>query len=269
MLMCPFSRTHARWLCLDAREHSGSINRIQSLSGIRRNHGVRAAVDRHAEYSRKRASAARREKRLLVSDNSNPPLLLLARKRGIAQTRSAIAPSLLLMAPERFQMRRIAHSFAATAAIMLMTDRATSADAIPQHSCAAIQWNSQFLSAYPKAAAACRHVVVRNGIQFAEFEGIVSQVNHDVIQVEISDVAGIPLSTIAFLTGKDGHVVIDETGKQVNTLVRGDRLTFWIREGRFGVSPTLKDQPMLIVRPERVEQLIENLGLPEHFIDLR
>ncbi len=166
-------------------------------------------------------------------------------------------------------MRRIAHTLAATAAIMLMTDRTTSADAIPQHSCAAIQWNSQFLSAYPKAAAACRQVVVRNGIQFAEFEGIVSQVNHDVIQVEISDVAGIPLSTIAFLSGKDGQVVLDETGTQVNTLKRGDHLTFWIREGRFGVSPTLKDHPMLIIRPERVEQLIENLGLPEHFIDLR
>jgi hypothetical protein len=125
------------------------------------------------------------------------------------------------------------------------------------------------LSAYPTAAAACRQVVVRNGIEFAEFKGIVSQVNHDVIQVQISDVAGLPLSTIVFLTGKDGHVVIDETGKQVSTLVRGDQLTFWIREGRFGVSPTLKDHPMLIVSPERVEQLIENLGLPEHFIDLR
>jgi hypothetical protein len=204
-----------------------------------------------------------------MSDNSNPTLLLLARKRGIAQTRSAITPSLLLMSTEHFQVRRIAHTLAATAAIMLMTDRATSADAIPQHSCAAIQWNSQFLSAYPKAAAACRLVVVRNGIQFAEFKGIVSQVNHDVIQVEISDVAGIPLSTIAFLSGKDGQVVIDETGKQVNTLTRGDHLTFWIREGRFGVSPTLKDHPMLIVPPARVEQLIENLGLPEHFIDLR
>jgi hypothetical protein len=119
------------------------------------------------------------------------------------------------------------------------------------------------------AAAACRKVTIVNGVEFAEFRGIIVQVNDDVIQVRVSDVMGTPISKIVFLTGKDGQVVVNPAGKAVSHLERGDRLTFWIREGQFGVSPTLKDHPMLIVRPERAEELIENLGLPDHFIDLR
>ncbi len=140
---------------------------------------------------------------------------------------------------------------------------------VPDHSCATIQWNPLFVQAYPMAAAACRKVTEVNGVQFAEFQGVIEQVNNDVIQVRVSDVMGTPISRIVFLTGKDGQVVVNPAGKAVSNLERGDRLTFWIREGQFGVSPTLKDHPMLIVRPERAEELIENLGLPDHFIDLR
>jgi hypothetical protein len=110
---------------------------------------------------------------------------------------------------------------------------------------------------------------LRDGVQYAEFDGTISHVNHDVVQVDVSDAVGMPLSTITFLTGRDGMVVIDNSGKAVGNLARGDHLTFWIREGRYGLSPTLKDRPMLIVEPARTEELIENLGLPEHFIDLR
>lgn len=89
------------------------------------------------------------------------------------------------------------------------------------HTCAAIRWNPQFLAAYPTAAAACRDVVRVNGVAFAEFRGTILQVNHDVVQVEVSDVAGIGISTIAFLTGKDGQVVIDGAGRTVSSLKRG------------------------------------------------
>ena len=119
------------------------------------------------------------------------------------------------------------------------------------------------------APAACRGVTVKSGLDFAVFKATVTQVNHDVIQVNVLDVMGTPISTIAFLMGRDGEVVVDPEGKPVSSLKRGDRLTFWIREGVFGVSPTLQDHPMLIVKPGRVEELIENLGLPDHFIDLR
>ncbi len=37
---------------------------------------------------------------------------------------------------------------------------------------------------------------------------------------------------------------------RVSDLKVGDQLTFWVREGQFGVSPTLIDQPMKIIKPE-------------------
>ncbi len=156
-----------------------------------------------------------------------------------------------------------------TTVCLVTGERATAAPRSLARTCATIQWSPDFLKSYPTAAAACRGIAVKRGIEFAEFRGTVSQVNHDLVQVNVLDIAGMPISTIAFLMGKDGQVVIDRQGKKVNDLERGDQLTFWIREGLFGVSPTLKDHPMLLVRPENVEELIENLGLPQHFIDLR
>jgi len=139
--------------------------------------------------------------------------------------------------------------FAVTSSSLIASVSAASKDDESGHSCATIRWNPVFLDAYPTAAAACRKVEVVNGIQFAEFRGTISQVNHDVVQVEISNVVGTPISTIAFLTGRDGQIVIDPKGKTISDLKRGDELTFWIREGRFGVSPHFTDHPMLIVRP--------------------
>jgi hypothetical protein len=163
-------------------------------------------------------------------------------------------------------MKRLTMSLLCAAAAVM---HPLNARAALKQSCSSIEWNPQFLESYPTAPAACRGVVNRGGIEIAEFKGTVSQVDHDVVQVKVSDVMGTPISTIVFLTGRDGQVVINRWGKTVATLRSGDRLTFWIREGLFGVSPTLTDHPMLLVRPERAEELIENRGLPDHFLDLK
>jgi hypothetical protein len=76
------------------------------------------------------------------------------------------------------------------------------------------------LKDYPTAPAACRNVTVKDGVKYATFNGKVAKVGHDYVQVEVKD------------------------------LKVGDHLTFWVREGRFGISPTLTDQPMSIVKPE-------------------
>ena len=42
-------------------------------------------------------------------------------------------------------------------------------------------------------------------------------------------------------------------GEQVETvkdLKVEDKLTFWVREGQFGVSPTLSEKPMKIIKPD-------------------
>jgi hypothetical protein len=120
----------------------------------------------------------------------------------------------------------------------------------PANSCANIQWNSAFLKEMPKAAAACREVTVKDGVKFAKFNGKVSKVGNNFVQVEVSDVADIPISTIAFQTGVGGRITLNDKIIQVADLRLGDKLTFWVHEGQFGISPTLTDQPMSIIKPE-------------------
>jgi hypothetical protein len=120
----------------------------------------------------------------------------------------------------------------------------------PQESCSAIEWSPAFLKEYPKAPAACREVTVKDGVKFAKFNGKVSKVGHHFVQVEISDVADIPISTIAFEIGTGGRITMGDTVEKVKDLKVGDTLTFWVREGQFGISPTLTDQPMAIIKPE-------------------
>jgi len=120
----------------------------------------------------------------------------------------------------------------------------------PANSCANIQWNPAFLKEMPKAAAACREVTLKDGIKFARFNGKVSKVGHSFVQVEVSDVADIPISTIAFQTGVGGRITLGDKIIKVADLRLGDKLTFWVHEGQFGISPTLTDQPMSIIKPE-------------------
>jgi hypothetical protein len=120
----------------------------------------------------------------------------------------------------------------------------------PKELCSDIEWSLAFLKEYPKAPAACRQVIVKDGIKFATFNGKVSEVGHHFVQVEISDTADIPISTIAFQIGTGGRVTVNDQVERVKDLKVGDQLTFWVRESQFGISPTLTDQPMNIVKPE-------------------
>jgi hypothetical protein len=124
----------------------------------------------------------------------------------------------------------------------------------PKEACSNIEWNPDFLKDYPKAPAACREVVVKDGIKFATFNGKVSKVGHNFVQVEISDVSDYPIGTIAFQIGSGGTVTVNDKVEKVKDLQTGDQLTFWVREARFGVSPTLADQPMKIVKPEAMSK---------------
>jgi hypothetical protein len=120
----------------------------------------------------------------------------------------------------------------------------------PNESCSNIEWSPAFLKEYPKAPAACRDVIVKDNVKFATFNGRVSKVGHNFVQVEISDVADIPISTIAFQIGTGGTVTVNDKLEKVKDLKVGDQLTFWVREAQFGISPTLTDQPMSILKPD-------------------
>jgi hypothetical protein len=119
-----------------------------------------------------------------------------------------------------------------------------------KEACANIEWSAAFLKEYPTAPAACREVIVKDGVKFATFDGKVSKVGHEYVQVEVTDDANLPISTIAFEIGVGGKVTINNKVERVKDLKIGDLLTFWVREGKFGISPTLTDQPMTIIKPE-------------------
>jgi hypothetical protein len=127
---------------------------------------------------------------------------------------------------------------------------ASAAIEAPKESCSNIEWSPAFLKDYPKAPAACREVTVMDGVKYAKFNGKVSKVGENFVQVEVSDVADIPISTIAFQVGVGGRVTMGDKVEKVKDLKLGDLLTFWVREGQFGISPTLTDRPLTIVKPD-------------------
>ncbi len=77
-----------------------------------------------------------------------------------------------------------------------------------------------------------------------------SKVSDTYVQVEISDVGNFPISTIAFQVGVGGQVTMNDKLEKVKDLKVGDQLTFWVPEGQFGISPTLADRPIAIIKPE-------------------
>jgi hypothetical protein len=120
----------------------------------------------------------------------------------------------------------------------------------PPESCSDIRWNPAFLKNYPKAPASCRELVVVDGVKYAKFNGAVSKVGEHFVQVAILDVADIPISTIAFEISAGGKITVGDTVETVKELKVEDKLTFWVREGQFGVSPTLSAEPMKIIKPD-------------------
>jgi hypothetical protein len=132
---------------------------------------------------------------------------------------------------------------------VLMAAFAWSAEVAPE-SCANIKWNPAFLKEYPKAPVTCKEVTVKDGVKYAKFFGTVSKVDHQSVNVTMMDVGNLPVSTIAFEVGVGGQITIGDKTERVKDLRVGDQLTFWVREGEFGVSPTLADRPIPIIKPE-------------------
>jgi hypothetical protein len=118
------------------------------------------------------------------------------------------------------------------------------------HACANFHWSAAFLSYFPQAAPACRDVTMKNGVAYARFDGRVAAVDPRLVQVEISDVANIPIAKVAFKTDAGGTVVIDNEVVRVRDLKVDDHLTFWLRDGQFGSASPPADQRVAIIQPE-------------------
>jgi len=132
---------------------------------------------------------------------------------------------------------------------------AWSADALPPvppatANCSNIEWSAAFLKDYPKAPVTCQSVASKDGINYAKFNGVVSKIGPKLVQVQLSDVGGTPVSTIAFQVGVGGRVTMGDTVRTVKELKINDVLTFWVRENQFGSLPPMPTKPMTIVKPD-------------------
>jgi hypothetical protein len=146
------------------------------------------------------------------------------------------------------QLKALALSLVAAPASLYATNAPPAVEAAKE-SCSNIEWNPAFLQDYPTATAACREVIVKDGVKYSTFNGTVSKVGKEFLQVQVSDAFNNALSMIAFKIGAGGKVTVGNKVEEVEDIQLGDNLTFWVREGRFGVSPTPTDQPMTILTP--------------------
>jgi len=111
--------------------------------------------------------------------------------------------------------------------------------AMAQHpagpTCMDIQWNAEFLKAYPRAPAACQEIAVRNGKNFARFTAKVTSVKSDNVTVRFLSSGGEQGREMSLEPGPNARVEI--AGKKIDysKLRKDDVLTFWVPERALGV----------------------------------
>jgi hypothetical protein len=108
--------------------------------------------------------------------------------------------------------------------------------------CSAVTYNVEFLKAYPYAPAACKKVVVKNGVRLLEFKARVTDVKKDAVRVEFLNVAGTPIDTrtgkkdLTFTAKEGANLSVDGKKIKVGQLKTGDALDFWVPEGKLGLN---------------------------------
>ncbi len=111
--------------------------------------------------------------------------------------------------------------------------------AAAQHSagptCMDIQWNADFLKAYPRAPAACQEIAVRNGKKFARFTAKVTAVGPGAVTVRFLTSSGEPGREISLEPGPNARVDIGGQKVEYSKLKKDDVLTLWVPERALGV----------------------------------
>lgn len=124
--------------------------------------------------------------------------------------------------------------FAATGSVFA---QATTMEGIA--ACQKIHWNAQFLKEHPRAPAGCQDVAVRSGMKFAKFSGTVKSISGSEANVAMKNVAGTEVGMIKVNTTGSAAVTINGKEMKASDLKVGDNLNFYVKEGDFGVSPSM------------------------------
>ena len=97
-----------------------------------------------------------------------------------------------------------------------------------------IVYSQEFLARYPKAGAACREVVMKDGMKWARFDADVAAVKGNEVTANFIDSYKQPVATLTFTAAPDARVMIGGKEAKFSTLRAGDTLSFWMPESRVG-----------------------------------
>jgi hypothetical protein len=97
-----------------------------------------------------------------------------------------------------------------------------------------ITFSQEFLSKYPSAGGACREVKVQDGEKWARFDANVTRVRGNQVTADFVDRSNRNLGTITFDASPDARVEVNGRPLRFSSLRSGDRLSFWMPEGRVG-----------------------------------
>lgn len=97
-----------------------------------------------------------------------------------------------------------------------------------------VVYSQEFLARYPKAGAACRQVVQKDGQKWVRFDADVVKVRRRRVTADFIDKFGHSVGTLTFQASPDARVLVNGRKMRYSSLRRGDKLSFWMPESRIG-----------------------------------
>lgn len=105
---------------------------------------------------------------------------------------------------------------------------------VAHNKCSKIRWSGEFLAKYPLAAVVCADVVVKDGRNFARFDGVVTASNKEAVIVDFVNVRGDAVRAITVVPGPNQTVEVNGKSKPLGKLERGDRISVYLPESSVG-----------------------------------
>jgi hypothetical protein len=97
-----------------------------------------------------------------------------------------------------------------------------------------ITFSQEFLAKYPNAPAACQEVIEANGQKWARFNAQTEKVKNGQATFAFSDPYGNSITHLTFAFTPDAQVNVEGQPIMASSLKKGDEVTFWVPENRFG-----------------------------------
>jgi hypothetical protein len=98
-----------------------------------------------------------------------------------------------------------------------------------------VVYNEQFLDEFPRAPAACREVVLKNGEKWIHYVTDVKQVKgNGEVTVSLQNAVGDSMGTLTLVPAPTARVTLEGKETKWSKLRPGDRLDFYVPSSRFG-----------------------------------